>query len=381
MKRFSSLGVACVATLFAAQICHAALTIDIEDATVAKTDLPQTVSLEVVVTSTDPDNETLSAVNLPFQITNDPSNAVNDDPMDGLSMSRDLPSVLDKTVIGPAASDASGLTSTTFFESVSFGNIPPLPSLVDYDFILNTGATNIAAVMTFTDQPSQTLFTLDIPVSEDAVAGDCFSIDFNRSPLTTGAALDVSDLDEGGSVQSLAMGTGSREYTLAAGSICVTGEVVVEPPALTCDFDGDGVCDFADLDNLYANIGSSGGAQDIDGSGTVDNADISAWLAAASSSENAFNTGGNTFVLGDVNLDGDVNSTDLGLLLNNFGGDSTFGGGDMNGDGAVNSTDLGLLLNNFGSTSASTSAVPEPSGLAASLIAALSLLGLARPRK
>ena len=55
------------------------------------------------------------------------------------------------------------------------------------------------------------------------------------------------------------------------------------------------------------------------------------------------------FVIGDANLDGDVNSTDLGLLLNNFG-DNTglgWGSGNLNADSDVDSTDLGLLLNNF----------------------------------
>ena len=99
---------------------------------------------------------------------------------------------------------------------------------------------------------------------------------------------------------------------------------------------------------------------DIDGSGTVDAADVSAWLAAASSSSNPFNSNGVTFQLGDANFDGAVNSTDLGLLLNNFGDVESMGfeAGNFNDDPNVDSTDLGLLLNNFGFASAS--AVPEP---------------------
>lgn len=59
-------------------------------------------------------------------------------------------------------------------------------------------------------------------------------------------------------------------------------------------------------------------------------------------------------------------SSDLGPLLSNFqsGAVVGFGDGDLNGDGAVTSSDLGLLLAEFGhmSQAASASAVPKPSG-------------------
>lgn len=49
---------------------------------------------------------------------------------------------------------------------------------------------------------------------------------------------------------------------------------------------------------------------------------------------------------GDANGDGTVDITDLGLVLQNFGGAGP--AGDLNGDGAVDITDLGLVLSNFG---------------------------------
>ncbi len=48
---------------------------------------------------------------------------------------------------------------------------------------------------------------------------------------------------------------------------------------------------------------------------------------------------------GDLNGDGIVDGADLGILLNNWGGD---GPGDLNGDGIVDGADLGILLNNWG---------------------------------
>ena len=77
-------------------------------------------------------------------------------------------------------------------------------------------------------------------------------------------------------------------------------------------------------------------------------------------------TGLGAYPLGDLDLSGDVNSTDLGLLLNNFSATSGvhYCGGELDADSLVNSTDLGLLLNNFGvsvsSAAASAVAVPEP---------------------
>jgi lysophospholipase L1-like esterase len=73
-------------------------------------------------------------------------------------------------------------------------------------------------------------------------------------------------------------------------------------------------------------------------------------------------------LVGDTNLDGTVNLTDLLTLLNNYGQTSRdWAQGDFNYDGTVNLTDLLSLLNNYGqsATLASSSlftsqVVPEP---------------------
>lgn len=152
----------------------------------------------------------------------------------------------------------------------------------------------------------------------------------------------------------------------------VLTQVVDGNDDLICDGDTDGDCDLIDIDLLYQRFGTSG-AFDFDGSGTIDADDIDEWLVAASAPENTFKSDtADLYILGDVNLDGDVNSSDLGLMLNNFADTSQIGwnGGDISGDGNVNSTDLGQLLNNFGSTSHAI-AVPEPTGSACTLLAML----------
>ena len=61
------------------------------------------------------------------------------------------------------------------------------------------------------------------------------------------------------------------------------------------------------------------------------------WLAATSGAPLA--------CLADLNHDGVVDATDLGLLLGSWGVD---GIGDLNGDNIVNAADLGILLGAWG---------------------------------
>jgi hypothetical protein len=53
-------------------------------------------------------------------------------------------------------------------------------------------------------------------------------------------------------------------------------------------------------------------------------------------------------VAGDANLDGAVNLTDLGVLIDNFGKPGVWANGDFNNDGRVDLSDLGILIDNFG---------------------------------
>ena len=165
----------------------------------------------------------------------------------------------------------------------------------------------------------------------------------------------------------------------------ITGSQV--PDGLRCDADGGSECTIADLDSLYAAFGTSvtpDSGFDYTGDGVVGPEDILGWLDDASVSTNTANPSGLTYVLGDANLDGSVNSVDLGLLLNNFNDETgliTWGGGELDGDGIVNSVDLGLLLNNFNFTSASAvSAVPEPSAFAL-LLGSVAALAFVRKRR
>jgi hypothetical protein len=88
--------------------------------------------------------------------------------------------------------------------------------------------------------------------------------------------------------------------------------------------------------------------------------------------------------IGDLERDFDVDSTDLGNLLNFFGsapGTRPWDQGDVEGDdGDVDSTDLGNLLNFFGSTQTvpPLQAVPEPTALALAMLGVGLLAGRMR---
>ncbi|MFQ5806645.1 MAG: hypothetical protein ACE5I3_09365, partial [Phycisphaerae bacterium] len=53
-------------------------------------------------------------------------------------------------------------------------------------------------------------------------------------------------------------------------------------------------------------------------------------------------------LLGDLDLDNDVDLSDLALLLANYGCTSECSSGDLDGDGDVDLSDLAALLANYG---------------------------------
>ena len=60
-----------------------------------------------------------------------------------------------------------------------------------------------------------------------------------------------------------------------------------------------------------------------------------------------------SFILGDLDYDGDVDLADLAQLLGNYGTTSgaTYEMGDLDGDGDVDLADLAALLGNYGAGS------------------------------
>jgi hypothetical protein len=119
----------------------------------------------------------------------------------------------------------------------------------------------------------------------------------------------------------------------------------------------------------------------------VSNGSIDGWLAQATGDDWNPNDWSQPIIpcqlAGDANMDGTVNLSDLGTLIDNFGKPGNWLAGDFNYDGKVDLGDLGELINNFGKSAPvgssvaiagmNVSTVPEPSMLALSAIGGLAL--------
>jgi MYXO-CTERM domain-containing protein len=131
------------------------------------------------------------------------------------------------------------------------------------------------------------------------------------------------------------------------------------------DTDGDETADdidAADIDLCYDRFGTSDMFADLDDSGPVGQPGGAELVETILGTE-----------YGDADLDGDVDLSDLGMMLGGYGSTSGMGwaDGDLDGDAQIGLSDLGKLLGNYGYTGGMAGPpadAPEP--------AAVVLLGL-----
>ncbi len=98
------------------------------------------------------------------------------------------------------------------------------------------------------------------------------------------------------------------------------------------DFDGDGIVDIDDIESLIDVIYANGfdASMDFDDNGMIDEEDIIRWVRSLFESH-----------LGDANLDGKVDPTDLSVLGVNWQHAlRNWSGGDFHGDGITDRVDL-----------------------------------------
>lgn len=281
------------------------------------------------------------------------------------------------------SADASGLAATPFtaappalvtastFDSADHG------LTVDQGTVDAAGSSIDFAAMPFIGT-GQGLGSITMTPGTPVTGFDVFDVALEL-PVMFDEPFEIPDVPFVGTVTATFSGSGTMQ---SSGTI----QIPIMSTVLACDADADGDCELDDLNAMYADIsaGTMGGSFDFDGDGAVTADDIGGWLVSASDDSNtALLDPSDVLVVGDIDFSGDTDSTDLGLLLNNFGGANApgWGGGDLNADLVVDSTDLGLLLNSFGHTSLAANAVPEPSAVVLWSMVALCLLTRLRSRQ
>ncbi len=146
------------------------------------------------------------------------------------------------------------------------------------------------------------------------------------------------------------------------------------------DFDNDGAYGCSDVDALVADIanGNNSASFDLDGDGSVNGADLEAWLAEAGEA----NIGpGRSYLDGDANLDGVVDTSDFNIWNSNkFTGTPAWCSGDFSADGVVDTSDFNIWNSNK-FTSSDVSTVPEPGSFALLLLGIGAFSGLRRNRQ
>ncbi len=145
--------------------------------------------------------------------------------------------------------------------------------------------------------------------------------------------------------------------------------IIIQPSSAACDFNSDNNCDLSDID-LLTSVGNLAEgvtegfnpAFDLTNDNRVDSSDITLWLKLAGE-KNGFI---GPLLLGDANLDGRVDATDLNAVgLNWLKNGTVWSNGDFDGSGQVGPSDLneiGLAWAQSVPRNPAPAAVPEPYG-------------------
>jgi hypothetical protein len=153
------------------------------------------------------------------------------------------------------------------------------------------------------------------------------------------------------------------------------------PPGATPtgDFNENGVLDIADIDDLTAQVagGNAPASYDLNGDAVVDGNDIQVWIKDLANSW-----------VGDANLDGEFNSSDLVAVLASgtyeANVDAVWSTGDFDGDARTTSGDLVAALADGGYEAgprAAAAAVPEPAGATLLLLSLVPLIAYSARQK
>ena len=196
---------------------------------------------------------------------------------------------------------------------------------------------------------------------------------FNQSDLPVHFGLGSADhIDE----LRIAWPDGTIQYLFD-----VEANQYITVSIIECDFDGNGQCNVADLNDLLeegpvaAGVTVTPGANDqfdLTGDGVIDNADVDQWLAEAASGNGLRSP----YQRGDANLDGAVDGTDFGAWnAQKFTSTLAWDAGNFDGNDSVDGSDFSVWNSHKFSSS---STVPEP---VVGLLVLAFLIGLSQRKR
>lgn len=200
----------------------------------------------------------------------------------------------------------------------------------------------------------------------------------------TGGASGVEAALGGGDVvpvtfDTSATGAKTGTITVTTSSFAATNSTVQIPVSYTVvggilgDLDLDSDVDADDIDTLRANTGSSDPFYDLNNDSVVDFVLTPAGGIASDSDEIVRSILDTEY--GDANLDKKVDFLDVSALSGGFGGSGGWAAGNFNADGVIDFLDVSALSGSFGfdNSSPSAASVPEPAGIVSLMIGLMCL--------
>ncbi|MHC4984680.1 MAG: peptidylprolyl isomerase [Planctomycetota bacterium] len=283
------------------------------------------------------------------------------------------------TIDNPALDDPANNSGYTVFGEVLYDGMDVCG--------LDNGTGGIANLQTynldgpFTNLPLRDAYTGGGVYEDDVVnltsvtevTGQTFAVVGNSDPSLISASFAGSTL----SWQAVGAAGGSADLTVRVtdGADAFDAVLTINVLGASGDFDGDGDTDVDDINALIAEL--AGGAPsagdlscDIDGDGDVDQDDLVYLIENLAELQD----GSTGAVMGDVNLDGLVNETDVAALDAAYGSAGGWDNGNFGFDGIVNATDLAVMAANYGIGDGGAAETPEPASIGLMVLAGAALL-------
>ncbi len=290
---------------------------------------------------------------------------------------------------GSLASNAMNVAANSALTVTAGGTIPATVAVTNNGSVNLNNPTHTFATLNGTNSAAVVnLNTTNLTVSSGGAYAGAINDGGTGGALTVAAALSVGSFNVGtvnananlqihGTSKTSALNLTGGTGAWTSGLDLTTSKFILESTVSTKTADLARITDQAQFGKTHADgIFTSSGLGANFGMAVVDNGIVNkTTFGGVSVDPNSILVGAE--VLGDANIDGHVDLTDLSTVLNNFGSSTTaWTSGNFDGAGTIDLTDLSDVLNNFGATNPNASdapaagigtaivATPEPASLA-----------------